>query len=179
MEALEVDHVVLRQDGVPDVGHLHLAPGLRAVVELAAVKRGGAATAPLEAVVAVRVRPHAEAVLVDLPGLSPVPIEVPGVLVAVRVHHGQEDPVDVVHEVVLVLREGLHQVVDHVDGGGGPDPLAGVDAGVDPHDRVGAALSPAADLQDDHVPTLVRLPDDLGRNKVGIFFCKIIIIIIY
>ena len=57
-----------------------------------------------------------------------------------------------------------------MDGGSGD--LSKFLTSLDVHPRLLAALAAAADLQDAHVAPLVRLPDDLGRDRLGKRLCQ-------
>ena len=57
-----------------------------------------------------------------------------------------------------------------MDGGSG-DPSKFLTS-LDVHPRLLAALAAAADLKDAHVASLVRLPDDLGRHRLGKRLCE-------
>ena len=56
-----------------------------------------------------------------------------------------------------------------IDGSGDPSKFL---TSLDVHPRLLAALAAAADLQDAHVASLVRLPDDLGRHRLGKRLCE-------
>ena len=64
--------------------------------------------------------------------LSPHPVSLPGVGVAVRIGAGQEVPVDLV-QIVGMGSVVVHQLVDEVGGDGGCDPLPGVNTSLQPH----------------------------------------------
>ena len=66
---------------------------------------------------------------------------VPRPVVAVRVGGGQDEPVQVLEEVG-VGGVVLHQLLEHPGGGGGGDPLPGVDTTVDPDGWFASTFTP-------------------------------------
>ena len=103
------------------------------------------------------------------PVLAPHPVGRPAVFVAVRVGHGQDIEVEGGEQVLAGLHRvgGLDQPLDGVQAGRRRDPLARVDAAVDPDDRFGGGPG----LANDHglnVAALVCGGQVLGGEEVGV-----------
>ena len=85
----------------------------------------------MERKVPVGIRAHAEGSGVGLAGLAPHAVGAAGVLVAVRVRHGQDVDVDVSEE--LVVPAVGEELVDDELGGRRGDPFTGMDTRIHPN----------------------------------------------
>eukprot|EP01136_Pigoraptor_vietnamica_P018375 Opistho-1_new@5361 len=169
---MEVDvslDVALRLDVLRNRLDLNLAEGAGALVVLGAGVRAGARLAPVLVPVAVGV--HTDAARAGVRGarLAPHAVRRKGVDVAVGVEHGQNGELDRIDNardvgVRAVLREKRS---DEVDVHTRADPLARVDATVEPEPRLGAR-SLARYLDRRERAALVRRADVHKRREVGV-----------
>lgn len=89
----------------------------------------------------------------------------PAVFIAVRIGTGKDMEIKLVDKPVFVM---VQQAVDYVSGHGRRNPLAGMNASLNPD--VGLALSGLQDLEDFHVTAFMGLADGHHLHKVKLAF---------